>query len=165
MADPKKAEAAASVKKTLVEEGTEFKGSLVSKCPVAVNGRVEGEVHAPSLTVAPSGGVFGKMRIGQITSEGEIAGEVEAESVLLSGRVSNNTIIRAKTLEVKPVADSAALRVTFGDCVLEVGEEPKKSPGSSPVAGSVPAPAAPKPDGGGGQPKPPAPPAPKPPQG
>ena len=140
MADPKMAEAAASVKKTLVEEGTEFKGSLVSKCPVAVNGRVEGE----------------------------IAGEVEAESVLLSGRVSNNTIIRAKTLEVKPVAESAALRVTFGDCVLEVGEEPKKTPGASPVQGSVPAPAAPRPDAGGGQPKPPAPaapPAPKPPQG
>ena len=163
MADPKKAEAAASVKKTLVEEGTEFKGSIVSKCPVAVSGRVEGEVHAPSLTVATGGAVFGKMRVGQITSEGEIAGEVEAESVLLSGRVSNNTIIRTKTLEVKPVAEAAALRVTFGDCVLEVGEEPKKTPGTSPVQGT--APAAPKADGGGGPPKPPAPPAPKPPQG
>lgn len=159
MADPKKAEAAAAAKKTLVEDGTEFKGSLVSKCPVAVSGKVEGEIHAPSLTVASSGGVFGKMRIGQITSDGEIAGEVEAESVLLSGRVSNNTIIRAKTLEVKPVAETAAPRVTFGDCVLEVGDEPRKSPGSSPVQ------TAPKPDAGGGAPKPSAPPAAPKPQG
>lgn len=154
MADAKKAESAANVKKTLVEEGTEFKGSLVSKCPVAVSGRIEGEIHAPSLTVSSGGGVFGKVRVGEITSEGEIAGEVEAESVMLSGRVSNNTIIRAKTLEVKPVAEKAALRVTFGDCILEVGEEPKKAGGSAPAPA---APPAPKPDGGGGAPKPPAP--------
>jgi cytoskeletal protein CcmA (bactofilin family) len=31
-------------KKTLVEEGTQFKGSLTSSCPVVVRGRVEGDV-------------------------------------------------------------------------------------------------------------------------
>ena len=56
MADPKKAEAAASVKKTLVEEGTEFKGSIVSKCPVAVSGRVEGEVIETAEMFVTRGG-------------------------------------------------------------------------------------------------------------
>ena len=70
MADPKMAEAPASAKKTLVEDGTEFKGSLVSKCPVIVSGKVDGEVHAPSLTVSGSGGVYDKVRVGDITSEG-----------------------------------------------------------------------------------------------
>lgn len=125
MADPKMAEA----KKTLVEEGTEFRGSLISKCPVVVSGKVDGEVHAPSLTVSTSGGVYGKVRVGEIHSEGEIAGEFDAETVKLSGRVNNNTIIRTKSLEVNLSSDKAKLQVSFGDCVLEVGDEPNKAPG------------------------------------
>ena len=144
MADPKMAEAKASAKKTLVEDGTEFKGSLVSKCPVVVSGKVDGEVHAPSLVVSGSGGVYGKVRVGDIHSEGELAGEFEAESVRLSGRVNNNTLIRAKSIEVKLVSDKAKL-VTFGDCVLEVGEEPKKGQAAGP-APKAEAPPAPKPN-------------------
>ena len=145
MADPKMAEAPVSAKKTLVEDGTEFKGSLVSKCPVIVSGKIDGEVHAPSLTVSGSGGVYGKVRVGDITSEGELAGEFEADSVRLSGRINNNTLIRAKSIEVKLVADKAKL-VTFGDCVLEVGEEPKKGQpsGTAPKAAAPDAPQAPK---------------------
>jgi cytoskeletal protein CcmA (bactofilin family) len=143
MADPKPAEAAASAKKTLVEEGTEFKGSLVSKCPVVVSGKIDGEVHAPSLTVSSSGGVYGKVRVGEILSEGEIAGEFEAETVRLSGRVNNNTVIRAKSIEVNLQADKGKLQVAFGDCMLEVGEEPKKA------APGGPAPQPPAPQGGG----------------
>ena len=30
-------------RKTLVEEGTQFKGSLTSDCPIEVKGRVEGD--------------------------------------------------------------------------------------------------------------------------
>ena len=33
---------------TLVEDGTEFKGALTSKCPIVVRGRVEGEIETPS---------------------------------------------------------------------------------------------------------------------
>ena len=39
------------VKETVVEDGTEFEGALRSKCPVAVSGRLKGEVSAPALTV------------------------------------------------------------------------------------------------------------------
>jgi cytoskeletal protein CcmA (bactofilin family) len=137
MADPKMAEA----KKTLVEEGTEFRGSMVSKCPVVVSGKIDGEVHAPSLTVSPSGGVYGKVRVGEIHSEGEIAGEFDAETVKLSGRVNSNTVIRTKSLEVNLSADKSKLQVTFGDCMLEVGEEPNKAQGTAPK----PAAEAPKP--------------------
>ena len=45
-------EAKQSEKRTLVEEGTELKGSLTSSCPVLVRGRIEGDVKAPSLTVS-----------------------------------------------------------------------------------------------------------------
>ncbi len=42
-----------SDKRTLVEEGTELKGSLTSTCPVLVRGKIEGNVTAPALTVSP----------------------------------------------------------------------------------------------------------------
>ncbi|MGH7329848.1 MAG: polymer-forming cytoskeletal protein, partial [Polyangiaceae bacterium] len=46
-------------KQTLVEEGTKFKGSLTSSCPIVVRGRIEGDVEAPSLNVSSSGAVHG----------------------------------------------------------------------------------------------------------
>ena len=39
-------------KRTLVEEGTRFKGSLISTCPVLVQGSVEGDVESPAVTVS-----------------------------------------------------------------------------------------------------------------
>jgi len=48
-------------RKTLVEEGTQFKGSLSSNCPIEVKGRIEGDVTAPALTVALGGAVHGKL--------------------------------------------------------------------------------------------------------
>ena len=160
MADPKMAEAAPGAKKTLIEEGTEFKGSLTSKCHVVVSGKVDGEVAAPSMTVSASGAVYGKVRVSDIRSEGELAGEFDADNVQLSGRVNNNTVIRSKSIEVKLAAEKGKLQVTFGDCVLEVGEEPKKVAPGAPVAKPQPPPQAPSapqqggPNLGGNRPKP-----------
>src|SRR5437867_1054481 len=86
---------------TLVEDGTEFKGSFTSKCPIVVKGRVEGDVSAPSLTVSPTGAVHGRAKVGQIHSEGELAGEFDADVIELSGKVKDNTVIRAKSLNIK----------------------------------------------------------------
>jgi cytoskeletal protein CcmA (bactofilin family) len=113
-------------KKTLVEEGTEVKGSIRSTCPVLVRGRIEGEIDAPSLTVSPSGAVQGRAKVGDIRSEGEIAGEFDADVVTLSGTVKDKTVIRAKTLEVKLESPGSKLQVVFGECELDVGEVPAK---------------------------------------
>jgi cytoskeletal protein CcmA (bactofilin family) len=127
MADPKMAEAPSGGRKTLVEEGTEFTGDLTSKCHVVVSGKVDGKLSAPSLTVSTSGAVHGKVKVADIRSEGELSGEFEAENVALSGRVNNNTVIRSKSLEVKLAPEKGKPLVTFGDCVLEVGDEPVRS--------------------------------------
>jgi len=115
-------------KKTLVEEGTEFKGSLTSKCPVEVRGRVDGDLAAPSLDVSPTGSVSGKVKVDRLISQGEIAGEFDAEAVNLSGTVKDNTVIRAKTLEVKlaPATEGNRLQVIFGEVALDVGDAPSK---------------------------------------
>ena len=51
----------ATEKRTLVEEGTTFKGSLTSTCPILVKGGISGDLEAPSLTVATTGTVSGRM--------------------------------------------------------------------------------------------------------
>lgn len=110
-------------RKTLVEEGTQFKGSLSSDCPIEVKGRIEGDLAAPALQVSTSGAVHGKVKVGQIQSQGELAGEFDADVVQLSGTVKDNTVIRAKSLEVKLAPANGKMQVIFGECELEVGSE------------------------------------------
>ena len=114
------------VKKTLVEDGTEFKGSLSSKCPIEVNGHVEGDLSAPSLVISGSGSVHGKVKVGEMRSEGRIAGEFDADLVQLSGTVQDNTVLRAKSLEVKLASQNGKMQVIFGECELEIGAEVAK---------------------------------------
>ena len=112
MSDFKTPLGAATEKRTLVEEGTTFKGSLSSTCPILVKGGIEGDVQAPSVTVAASGTVSGKVKAGELKSDGSLAGEFDVEKVQLSGSVKDNTVIRAKSLEVK-------LSVTLGGVTQE----------------------------------------------
>jgi cytoskeletal protein CcmA (bactofilin family) len=117
---------AATEKRTLVEEGTTFKGTLTSTCPIFVKGGIEGDIQAPALTVATSGNVSGKVKAGELRSEGAIAGDFDVEKVQLSGSVKDNTVIRAKSLEVKLAVASTKMQVVFGECELEVGDQPTR---------------------------------------
>jgi len=112
----------AAVKQTLVEEGTTFKGSLTSNCPIVVKGRIEGDVAAPSLNVSTSGSVSGSVKVTELRSAGELSGDFESETVQLSGVVKDNTRLRAKSLEVRLAVPSGKMQVVFGDCTLDVGE-------------------------------------------
>ena len=116
----------ATEKRTLVEEGTTFKGTLTSTCPIFVKGGIEGDIQAPALTVATSGNVSGKVKAGELRSEGAIAGDFDVEKVQLSGSVKDNTVIRAKSLEVKLAVASTKMQVVFGECELEVGDQPTR---------------------------------------
>ena len=109
---------------TVVEEGTEFKGTLSSSCPIDVRGRIEGDLSTPALTVSASGAVHGKAKVGAVHSEGELSGEFDADSVELAGTVRDNTVIRARSLEVKLSSQRGKLQVIFGECELSVGDEP-----------------------------------------
>jgi cytoskeletal protein CcmA (bactofilin family) len=110
-------------RKTLVEEGTQFKGAIASDCPIEVRGRIDGEVTAPALAISTSGAVHGHVKVGEIRSEGELAGEFDADLVQLSGTVKDNTIIRAKSLEVKLSPPNGKMQVVFGECELQVGSD------------------------------------------
>jgi cytoskeletal protein CcmA (bactofilin family) len=122
-----------NVKRTVIEEGSELTGTLKSKCDVIVSGRVNGEIQAPSLAVTQGGAVDGKIKVTDLRSQGEISGQIDAETIELSGRVNDQTIIRANMLEVKLNSpDSQKLQVVFGNCELEVGKEPAAAPAEAP---------------------------------
>ena len=118
--------AATTEKRTLVEEGTTFKGSLTSTCPILVKGTINGDLEAPSLTVAASGSVSGKVKAGELKSEGEISGEFDVDKVVLSGAVKDNTVIRAKALEVKLAVTGSKMQVVFGEVQLDIGDAPTR---------------------------------------
>jgi cytoskeletal protein CcmA (bactofilin family) len=114
-------------KHTLVEEGTEFKGTMSSNCPIVVMGKVEGDVTGPVIHVTPSGVVSGVVKVKQLRSAGELAGEVEADTVEISGRVRDRTVIRARSLEVSlSTPKGSGMQVVFGECELAIGDEPNK---------------------------------------
>jgi cytoskeletal protein CcmA (bactofilin family) len=112
----------ATEKTTLVEQGTTFRGSLTSTCPVVVRGAVTGELEAPSVAVAASGSVSGKVKTQHLSSEGELSGEFDVDTVVLTGTVRSHTVIRARSLEAKLAATGAKLEVVFGDVELHVGD-------------------------------------------
>jgi hypothetical protein len=114
-------------RQTVIDEGTGFKGDFNSDCPIVVKGRIEGQMSAPSLTVDATGSVSGTVKVKELRSQGEIAGEYDADYVQLSGTVKDNTVIRARTLEVSLSPPSGRMQVTFGQCELEVGEVPSKA--------------------------------------
>jgi len=113
-------------KHTLVEEGTEFKGTLSSKCPIVVMGKVEGEVSGPVIHITATGVVAGNVKVQELRSDGELAGEVQAQVVRISGKVRDHTVIKARTLEVSLHSDKGAMEVVFGECELNIGDEPNK---------------------------------------
>lgn len=113
-------------KQTLIEEGTDFKGSFSSDCPIIVKGKISGDISGPSLTVSSTGAVAGSVKVKEMRSEGEISGEYEADIVQLSGKIKDKTVIRAKSLEVKLASETGRVEVVFGECELAVGDMPSK---------------------------------------
>ena len=113
-------------RQTTVEEGTEIEGTLTSSCPIIVRGKIKGELLGPALTVSPTGAVSGKVAVETIHSEGELAGEYDAQQVKLSGRVRDQTVIRAASLEVRLTPQAGRMELVFGECELEIGDAPSK---------------------------------------
>jgi cytoskeletal protein CcmA (bactofilin family) len=145
-------------KRTLIEEGTEFKGTLTSSCPIVVMGKVEGEMKGPSVEVTESGVLSGKAKVTELRSRGELSGEFDAEVVELSGRVRDKTVIRAKSLEVSLRRAEGGIEMVFGDCELAVGDAPDKAravrdaaSGRKEAREAPPAAMAAAPDPGGGE--------------
>jgi cytoskeletal protein CcmA (bactofilin family) len=119
-------------KQTLIEQGTEFKGTMKSTCPVVVNGRVEGDLSAPELDVTSTGVVRGNIKADRLSSRGNLSGNIDAGDLFLSGAVGSKTVIKAKNLEVKLSPEQGRMELTIGECTLDVGDEPTRERRSEP---------------------------------
>lgn len=119
-------------KQTLIEQGTEFKGTMKSTCPVVVNGRVEGELSAPELDVTATGAVRGNIKADRLSSRGSLSGNIDAGDLFLSGSVGSKTVIKAKNLEVKLAPEQGRMELTIGECTLDIGDEPMRERRSEP---------------------------------
>jgi cytoskeletal protein CcmA (bactofilin family) len=113
MNDPKR--------RTTVEQGTELRGELSSTCPIEVNGTLQGNLDAPALQVNPGGVVHGRVKVGEMRSQGELSGEFDADLVVLGGTVRDKTVIRAKSLEVKLNPQNGRMQLTFSECAGDRG--------------------------------------------
>jgi hypothetical protein len=101
-------------KRTLVEEGTRFKGSLTSTCAILVQGSIEGDVEGPSVTVSATGAVSGKITAGALKSDGKIAGDFDVDTAQLAGAIENNTVVKAAAIDLKITVPNGKLQLTFG---------------------------------------------------
>lgn len=113
MNDPKKTARVAHEKRTLVEEGTQFKGSLTSTCPIVVQGAVDGDLAGPSLTVSATGAVSGKVEAGELTTAGRIAGEFDVDAATIAGTVAHDTVVRAASLDLKLEVTRGKVQLSF----------------------------------------------------
>jgi cytoskeletal protein CcmA (bactofilin family) len=102
---------------TIVEEGTNFTGSFTSRCPIVVNGRIEGDVNAPVVTVTPGGVLHGHVEADTIACNGSVSGVLEADAIELSGDIARNTIVRAQRLRLNIESTSGRIELSFGQAV------------------------------------------------
>jgi cytoskeletal protein CcmA (bactofilin family) len=116
-----------SGRRTVVDEGTELKGSVKSTCPIVVVGKVEGDISGPSVEISEKGVVSGTVQAVQFASHGEVFGLIEAESVELSGKIRDGTVIKARSLDIKVSRQGPRDPIQFGDCELCIGDEPDKA--------------------------------------
>jgi hypothetical protein len=115
-----------SERHTLIEQGTEFTGTMKSTCPVVVNGRMQGELSAPELDITATGVVQGIIKAERLSSRGNLSGSIDAGDLFLSGSVGSKSVIRAKNLEVRLSPEHGRMELSIGECTLDVGDEPSK---------------------------------------
>ncbi len=107
---------------------------MKSSGPVIVHGSLDGEIEAPSLSIATTGTLHGNIRAESLRSYGTLAGTVDAGEVYVSGVVRSKTVIRARRLELQ-LGNSSKSQIEL--TVRTTNGELTALP-SSPEASSVP---------------------------
>jgi len=97
---PRPARASAAVPSIVSPEMT-VTGNLVSSGEVQIDGHVDGDVQADSLTVGENGQINGTVQAGHLRVLGHIDGEIQADNVtvLTSARVNGDVIHESLAIE------------------------------------------------------------------
>jgi cytoskeletal protein CcmA (bactofilin family) len=67
---------------TLIGQDSRFKGELVSKRVVRVDGTVEGNIQADSLLIGKTGSVKGDIHVREVEVDGSVEGTIKADEAV-----------------------------------------------------------------------------------
>lgn len=99
-AAPQKANAVPSI----VSPDLTITGNLDSKGDVQIDGHVDGDVHAESLTIGEHGSVHGAVKADKIRVCGKVIGEISAGAVTLAGTARVEGDVVHDRLAIEPGA-------------------------------------------------------------
>src|ERR1700761_4095603 len=101
---PKRAPSAARAGPSLISADVKMKGSIISQGEVQIDGVIEGDVRASSLTVGDTGAVKGECVAESVVVRGTIEGRIRGRKVqLCSGAKVRGDIFHA-SLAIEPNA-------------------------------------------------------------
>ncbi|MFN7954178.1 MAG: polymer-forming cytoskeletal protein [bacterium] len=113
--------------RTVIAAGTEIQGTIRGQAGVVVEGKLVGDVHAPSLSIATGASVHGRIEVERLESAGQIIGEIRARHARLSGSLGDGTSLHTAVLEVPlPDDDAAGAGLVLGHCTLRVGADSRR---------------------------------------
>lgn len=119
---------------SIISTGVRIAGDLTSDGEVHIDGLVEGDVRANSVTVSPCGRVSGAISGDTVRIEGEVDGQITAQSVSLSatarvkGDIAHDTLALEQGAHFEgrcqPVADA---KVKSEPAIAAIGSDTKSS--------------------------------------
>ena len=89
---------------TIIAEGLKITGNVSAEGLVEVNGRIDGDVHCPSLFVSPKASINGGIEADRVVINGRVTGNIRGSEVVLKSRAHVMGDIQHQRLSVEPGA-------------------------------------------------------------
>lgn len=119
---------------SIISTGVRIAGDLISDGEVHIDGLIEGDVRASSVTISPCGRVSGALSGDSVRIEGQVDGKITGQSVSLAatarvkGDIAHDTLALEQGAHFeghcKPVAEAKA---SGGSTISAIGSETKAS--------------------------------------
>src|SRR6476646_4696756 len=115
---------------TVIGNGLKIVGNVTAEGLVEVNGRIEGDVHCPSLIVSPNAQIIGSITAERVVVNGRVEGPIQGGDVVLKPRAHVIGVISHQSLTTEKGAkfDGRATLVpgSSGGKLVTIGERAKE---------------------------------------
>jgi cytoskeletal protein CcmA (bactofilin family) len=89
---------------SVLSAGAVFKGTLTSPGAVHAQGKLEGELTSPHVTLGGSGEMSGRLKCRNLVIDGKFDGELECDEAVAGAAAVMDGILICKSLQVAPGA-------------------------------------------------------------
>lgn len=128
---------------SIISAGVKIAGDLTSDGEVHIDGVIEGDVRANSITISPCGTVAGAISGDTVRIEGKVDGKITGQSVSLAATARVKGDIAHDTLALEQGAHfdghcqpAAEAKVKAEPAIAAIGSGDKPSPSLAPPAAS-----------------------------